>query len=163
MADRIGGHVEHQPHAIAHVARSEQGQDDIGAGIHSPATESLAEVLLVLFHAPFGGDIEQPQDAHGAVDEKPARIAGGLDALALQEIIDRDEGIRDVAEEIADPRANEVGRNKFIALGHRANHHRVEPFVEGEHGPVETFDRILAVGRGGAAARQHGYRRRQDQ
>jgi hypothetical protein len=135
--------------------RSLQWQHHVGAVADTPTAKGLAEVFIVLFHTQIAGDIEQPEDTDGAIDCDAAKVARCVARLALQKVIYRDEDISNVGEDILNASAHGHRYGSLVTLCGRLDQNLVYALIDGKHGPIETFDRILWVSRSRTAA-EHG-------
>src|SRR3546814_17486201 len=69
-SDLIEEDVDDAPGAIAQRGRAQDRQHQVEAFASAVSAEGLAEVLLVVGKARFGGDVEPAEHADGGVNEK---------------------------------------------------------------------------------------------
>ena len=137
--------VRHQAEGIAHRGRAEKWQHQVGAGVHTPYAQRLAEVTKVPVQTHTGRWIKQAADAHRRVDHQPRGIAGAVFEFALQEIIDDGGRRNQVAHEIADANAHRTRRHLHIAAGRGTQDGVIEFGIEREHRAVDAFETIAWV------------------
>lgn len=152
----VGNEIGRQRHRVAHRARPEEGQHDVGALAHAPACERLAEVLVMLGQAGFAGDVEQAEQAPGRIERKAHEVAHAFGELALEHVVESDPGIGKVAEHIADASPHRARQHGLIHLRGRLEGDLVNLVVEAEHGAVEALEGIVRVAGGGTAGHQRG-------
>jgi hypothetical protein len=92
----------------------------------------------------FAGHVEGAANADRAVDEHPTDVGDRLLALALQQVVHCRPRIPEIAEEVADDHLHRQRSRGIVALRHRFDDH-VQTFIDREHGPVETLERIPGV------------------
>ena len=74
-----------------------------------PARQREAKILIVLFHSPMAGRIEQTADSNHGVHSESTHVAQAVMKFAFQEVIDDGDWIIKVGEEVRD-RAAPNGR-----------------------------------------------------
>src|SRR3546814_18178912 len=80
VGERIEEDVDDAPGAIAQRGRAQDRQHQVEAFASDVSAEGLAEVLLVVGKARFGGDVEQAEHADGGVNEKADRKSTRLNS-----------------------------------------------------------------------------------
>ena len=78
VGDRVGIEVDQPADAVPAAARAEEGQHEERPVADAPLAERLAEILVVLFDAGFGRDVEEAQHARPCVDRDAADVGYGL-------------------------------------------------------------------------------------
>ena len=93
------------------------------------------------------GDVEEAEDAHGAVDEDAADVGCRARHLELQQVVDRRGDVAEVAEEVGDATAHRRRHDCAVALGDRLGDRLVHGIVE-----LKTLRLIGSSGSRGSCA-----------
>ena len=109
---------------------------------HTPITQGLTEVLVMLGQTHGAGYIEKAQHTQGAVIENPGGVLEGLFALELQHIVEYHHHIPQIAKEVGYAIIDNLGGQLLIGLGHRFEQNSVQGFVELVDGSVIRFQGI---------------------
>src|SRR6266851_1032402 len=155
IADRVGIDVGRGSEAVAHRARAQNRQQEIGAVANAPAAQCLAEILVVLLDPHVGRHIVNAQQPDGAVEGEARQVLHAVLELALQQVVDADEKVGDVGKEIAHPAADLLVQQIAISRRHRPGDRLVDRFVEFVNAAVEAFERIAWIAVRGGACRQN--------
>lgn len=108
----------------------------------------------MLWQPHLGGDVDHTQQAESRIEGEAHHVRQTVSHLALQQVIEADPRVFEVADEIAHSTAHEAGEHKFIGLGGGLDDHLVELLIEAEHGAVVAFERVAGIARRGASAQQ---------
>src|SRR5438105_3736737 len=109
FGEGVGVEIDARADAIAQRARAQNRQHEIGPRPDAPAAEGLAEVLVVLLVAHVARHIVDAEEADGAIKRKARPVADTVLKFSLQEIVQADERIGEVAEEVAHAVADFIG------------------------------------------------------
>ena len=98
--------------------------------------------------------MDQTENTDRRIDQEPTNVRSSIRQFPLQEIVNGNPDIREVAKEITDTRLDGIGRNFVIALGNGLEN-GIHAFVDGKHGSVEAFKRVFRVACIRGAPRQY--------
>ncbi len=140
---RIGVPAGDEPDGVARVRRAEDGQDQIRTGADAPGAESLAEIGIVECYACSACRIEETADAEDGVEPNAGEGVAGELALALDRIVEQDDGRAQVGEEVMDRVAHAQGQRVAIGLCGRLDDILVERQIDRENAPVDRFQGIV--------------------
>src|SRR6266852_863428 len=155
IADRIGIEVGRGSDAVAHRARAQNRQHEVGTVGNAPAAQGLAEIFVVLLDPHVGRHIVNAQQPDGAVESEARPVLHAVLELALQQVVDADEKVGDVGKEIAHPVADLLVQQIAISRRHRLGDRLVDGLVEFVDTAVESFERIAWIAVRGRACRQN--------
>lgn len=101
-------------------------------------------------------DVDHPANTQRRVDHEPLQRLRGALGLQLQHVVQEYDGLREIAQEVADAGADEFRDDMLVAERDRAEDCSVEPALRIEQAAVEPFERIaldVGVARGGRGGR----------
>jgi hypothetical protein len=137
--------IRYQADAVAYGGGAQQRQHQVGAAVHAPFTQCLAEVRPVAIQSHTSGRIEEAADPNGGVDHEARGIADAVVQVALQELVDDRGRVAQVGHEIIDRGADRLRYYLHIATGHRSQQGVIELAVEHIDRTVEAFKAIARV------------------
>src|SRR5882757_3203752 len=95
-----------------------------------PPRQREAKILIVLFHSPMAGGIEQTADSNHGVHSESTHVTQAVMKFALQEVIDDGDWIIEVGEEVRDRAAHRRRRDLDVGARYRSHHGVVNRTIE---------------------------------
>ena len=143
---RQGEAVDLPGQQIAQGGRPDEGQIEVGPRPDTPPPQRVAEAVAAIGQIQLLGDIDGTPQPYRRIDRKPAERFQRTAGPQLEEIVDEDDRFGEVADDVAQARADGLGDDRLIGLCHRLEEAAVDAALRLEKAAIGPFERIARGG-----------------